>query len=579
MQQPSRRNLLGRLVASCALLLLLVWLYENLPQLRGVPSKRWALSQLYYVEYSEKAGLVREQVSRLLDGSARSPAPPAPALSVAGAIYAAPVTVGVRPAQAGDPVYFTLDGSIPTKRSPRYDAPISIERTTTLRARVLRRGAVPGEIATQAYVVGEDLQLPIVAVSTDPAGLYDSWSGIFSNPFMQGRAWERSAVVDYFPRAGSAAQFEAGVRVHGNYSRTFAKKSLRLRYDIGAAKRPDEGGILFPQNVSGSWEVILRQGGDGYVARLRDELFQTINMEIGGISSPFEPVFMFINGEPQGIYNLREHIDAGFLREKFGEGDYDLVVDGSRAASGDLRAFRELTTFLERHDPANDRVFAEAATMIDIDNTRDYWLLNIYAANVDWPGWNTYMFRRRDGADRRWRWISWDADTTFDLRGTELDHNTLAFATRDTLRDDLLWEYSEFDHDRAEDLEGTRIIRRLLRNPAFRDSFASRLRELLDDQLLPEKMLARLDALTRTVQHDLPADWAVWSIDKEQYELDVQRIREFIRKRPAVLRAQMQAWSSPAPSAFEPMAGPAGHYSNAGDIGYGDPASGGPVEQ
>jgi hypothetical protein len=180
-----------------------------------------------------------------------------------------------------------------------------------------------------------------------------------------------------------------------------------------------------------------------------------------------------------------------------------------------------------------------ASELLDLDNLTDYWLFNIYAANLDWPHHNVFSFRRRTGSDRRWRWISWDADATFNFLGQGLRHNTLAWATRDRLRHELRFNNEKGLLDAEHNLISTIIVRKLLQNPQFRSSFLARAEQLLENQLRPEAVERHLSRLIDGVSHDLPADWRRWSIEEADYWRNVAQIREFIRQRPILLKQHL----------------------------------------
>jgi hexosaminidase len=48
-------------------------------------------------------------------------------------------------------IHFTLDGSIPSEESPRYEAPVTITDSTVLTARVFKERAVPSESTTAVF--------------------------------------------------------------------------------------------------------------------------------------------------------------------------------------------------------------------------------------------------------------------------------------------------------------------------------------------------------------------------------------------------------------------------------------------
>jgi hypothetical protein len=190
----------------------------------------------------------------------------------------------------------------------------------------------------------------------------------------------------------------------------------------------------------------------------------------------------------------------------------------------------------------------------------DYWIANIYAANLDWPHHNTYAFRSRNAPDARWRWVSWDADATFDFMGQGLHHDTLAWAMRAELRHDLKFNNHKGNPDRERSLISTLILRRLLQNDAFRQRFVARLLELLQTEFREDRMERRLQQVITPVLGDLRLDLARWPETEATFDANLEQIRTFFRRRPDILmghvrqhfpaetRRLVTSRSSPAPS-------------------------------
>ena len=522
-------------------LLAVATVYFLSPAKKLVESRNHAIDQLYLAHFTERISSLLGNPDRVSAQVASNPQIPAPKASATSGFFETPVEVQFDADIAAAEIYFTTDGSIPTPDSRRYSAPIEIRESTTLRARVLVPGRLPGAVATETYIVGEDLQLPILALTSDPNGLFDDWAGIFKDPFERGKAWRRPAKVTYISASrDQVVQLEAGIKIHGNYTRELPKKSLRLFYAAENAQSESLPQVLRPVQGATEHQVVLRQGGDDHTTRIRSMLFDSLLRELGGITTHYETVFVFINGDPIGVYNVRDYIDIHFLRRNFGSGDYDLIVDGVRPKAGKMSGYSEFLSFLRSHDLADEKNFERASSIVDVQNTLDYWLANIYAASTDWPGRNTYIFRATDRADRKWRWISWDKDVSFNKYDTELEHNTLAYAIRDSLRDDLLWHYAEFDQDTEHYLAGTLIIRKLLENRVFRNRFVTRCLDLLNTTFSPENVERHLQTIIDAARSDVARDWQIWSFDEERYRQEVERIRHFARHRPAVVRQHLR---------------------------------------
>ena len=102
-----------------------------------------------------------------------------PELSLSGGFYDDAVALSMAPVQAGLEIYYTLDGSEPDESSNEYIGPILIQTTSVVRARSFTSEFLPSDIITATYLIGEDFQLPVVSLSTDPPNLWDYDTGIY----------------------------------------------------------------------------------------------------------------------------------------------------------------------------------------------------------------------------------------------------------------------------------------------------------------------------------------------------------------------------------------------------------------
>lgn len=458
---------------------------------------------------------------------------------VQGGFYDKPVRVALTNIKEA-PIYYTLDGSIPTKRSLRYRTPLLIDHTTLLRFRSLLPAFLPGPTATHTYMIKEDFHLPVLSVGMSPASLWNKYSGIYANSEKRGRKWQRAAHAEYFEGPQSRpVRFPAEMKIHGNWSRGAPKKSFQMTYSTAALEAMDTAGLLnSPEIKNPQRTVILRAGATDASYRLGDELFRSIFAAAGGLISRSTPVMVLLNGKPWGLYNIHEKIDQGYLKRRYGEGQYELVSQerSPRVLFGDGRGWKDLIDFFTAHDLTDDEEFRRAAQLVDIDNFTDHRLFNIYAGNLDWPHNNDYAFRKI-GQGERWRWISWDADETFQ-EDRSLEHNTLLWASRDGLRHDL--SYGGKKSDAEEFLTSTLILRSLLRNPSYRNYFISRFCDLLNSHLSTSRVEARFTEILDEMEPHLEADWTLWPGSKEAYSKSVVGIRSFIAQRPHILIKHFQ---------------------------------------
>ncbi|MDB5104056.1 MAG: Por secretion system C-terminal sorting protein [Fibrobacteres bacterium] len=528
---------------------LAVLLFGRMESARGVRRQLWGLNQQNFQEFERK--LKARKLPRVDDrfaGHGSDATPPEVAMDPKGG-FASSHTRVVLSAPGREEIRYTLDGSIPDHYSAVYTGPLSIESTTVVRARILKRGLLPGPTVSGTYFLEPRPGMPVVSLVMDPVTLWNKYSGIYENPRKSGEEWERPVDFEVLRAPGQAAWISKGrIRVHGGYSRTHPKKSFRLRYpvldrDAGAAER----GILVPRGVGRERTVVLRAGGSNSRHRLRDELFSALYRRSGGIASGFEPVTVYLNGAYWGIYDAREYVDGDFLEARFGPGKYELLAfdskhrnDWATSIIGKKKAWKETVRFFQGSDLTRAEAYAKAGELLDFPSLIDYWAHNVYAANIDWPYNNMTVFRKVDG-DGRWRWISWDADATFDFGGGKVGHATLEWAIRDRIRNDLKHNYEKgLYEDEGTFLVSTLFMRKLLANPEFKSAFVTRFTDLLNTEFRPERVEALLDSILALSRSDLPRDWKRWGLTDSSFRADQGLMRGFIHDRPAVVRSHLE---------------------------------------
>ncbi len=400
--------------------------------------------------------------------------------SVPSGFYSENISVEL---SADGDIWFTTDGSDPGNGvGELYSQPIEINSTTEVRASTIKAAAVSadgtvGSIHTVSYVVGQDVnerfgsETLIFVLSTDPYNLYDYEYGIAvpgkiyddyvaehpgeeipytapGNYFQTGREWERPIYVEVFESDGDKVIDQAaGVRLSGGYSRVPDQKSLRLiaRKDYD----PDNGKFkyaFFPgeENADGVPvteydRLVLRNGAnDREFAGVRDELSQKLAQDYGyPVTQHTTPAAVFLNGEYYGFAWLHENFNEDYLATQFGgnKENYEIVSNTEDADEGSERALADYAKVLEYYDRdlTDDKVFGEFCDLVDIDNLMQYYCMQIFISNKDWPGNNYKAFRyypsegeEAEGfRDGRWRFMFFDAEFAWSLYGENPRLNTL----------------------------------------------------------------------------------------------------------------------------------------------------------
>jgi hypothetical protein len=260
---------------------------------------------------------------------------------------------------------------------------------------------------------------------------------------------------------------------------------------------------------------------------LRNSLVGTLARQIGVCAARSRPVLLFLNGEPWGIYQLRERIDRWFLEDHYGIRSADLLdtptVGGLEAVvEGDRQHWDRLMEYVAAHDLSEPAHLARVQALVDLDNLIDYTILQVYSANSDWLRSNVSQFRSR-APGGRWQWFVWDSDWSFGLT----PHSDVQDRTVDVVLDPGDPETGGAD---------TLLLCKLLDNRDFRERFLVRTADLLNTALSPPAVIAEIDALASELEADVAYETARWSSPSD-WSANVETLRAFARARPDIVRA------------------------------------------
>ena len=336
---------------------------------------------------------------------------------------------GDTPACCGDGTYETV-GKV-------YTGPISITKTSIVRAIAHKAGQLPSTVRTHTYLYGmpsSRRNLPALSLVTDDRHLWGS-KGIQKQPnaTYHGIAWERPVSAELIrPDDNGGFAVDCGIRIQGggyvrprynpNGGLPFSKYSFRLYfrgdYGTGRLEYPLFGDIP----VQSFDRLVLRAGMNDHTNPfIKDEWARRLCSNVGQVSPRGTFVNLFINGQYKGYYNPTERIDTKFLADWYQTDEsYDLIAQFNEVRAGTVTAWRNLLNYVNRHDMQDPEHFQFVEQQLDMAAMADYLLPLIYAANDDWPHNNWRVASHKP--DGLFRFINWDAEWTF---SKSTSHNTI----------------------------------------------------------------------------------------------------------------------------------------------------------
>jgi hypothetical protein len=479
----------------------------------------------------------------------------------------------------GFQVYYTLNGNEPTTGSIPYVGPISITgragdpnsysiiSTTTyeyatwappvgevfkasvLRVSLFQDGVRAGPVHSHTYFVdggmADRYDLPVISIVTDSLNLFDYDTGIYvlgrihdefrqqnpgfqptfnggapSNYSLRGDEWERPMHIEMFEPGGVVgfAQ-DAGVRIHGGWSRNFRQKSLRLysRSEYGTSRFRHR---IFPEKTLDNFNrLILRNSGQDWTQTLiRDAFMQGLADDLGFDVLAYRPAVLFLNGEYWGIHNIRERYDVFYIETNHGvPGDQvDRLTLNSQVQEGSDQHYQQMISYIGINGLAEQDHFEYIETQMDVENFMNYYISNIYINNTDWPHNNIDYWRKRTEMyepagpavhDGRWRWMMFDTDFGFGWNRPS-----------DAYRYNLLERALDPDGSSGNNPWSTFLMRKLLENVEFRNEFIDRFADLLNTQFSPERVLARLEATKSAIEPYMQEHFDRWGYHDDRWQ-------------------------------------------------------------
>ena len=490
-------------------------------------------------------------------------------LSHEGGFYISPFYLKIN-SLSDDTIYYTLNGSIPTKYSNvfkdslffdyKYSSPNifaeiptspdqslishkaweplenNIHKASILRCASFNNGVRTSNIYTHTFLIDsmifEKYDLPVISLITEMENLFSEDSGIYipgkhfnldnpestGNYFQSGDAWERPVHIEYYGNNGEFGFSQGcGVRIHGGKTRHAAQKSLRLyaRQEYGENYFNYQ---LLPQKNQNKYKRILLRtsmatswkGNTMINDVLAHELVRNLNVDF----QDYQPVVVYINGEYWGIHNLRDRIDKWYIAYSHNLHEDSVIFSYEKNSQ-----FNNLIDYIESNNLEDDNNYEYLLTQIDIDNFIDYQISEMFFSNYDWPSNNVTHWKPKK-PDGKWRWIFYDIDDGFG----DYTYNMFVHATMND--DQITWPNSP---------TSTLIFRNLLKNQCFVNQFINRYAEILNQNFDTHTTENKLFSIKELYKHEIKHHISRWGYpeNETQWEREIENVLlKFVQKRP-----------------------------------------------
>lgn len=439
-----------------------------------------------------------------------------------------------------DEIYYTLDGSEPSKESSKYEEPLLvydvsqnentnsmridfsalffksnteyvvpnylIDKCTILKVAYYDQNGQRSKTEERVYFVGYGDKsgyndVNIISITAEPEDLFSSDKGIYvlgdsfeeykettdyeqiqeylwgANYKHSGREWEREANIQVFNTEKELVLSQnVGLRIQGGVSRAFYPKSLNFY----ARDEYESNQMRYDFFGTGYYpqRVTLSSGGNDYFGKIRDRIGAELTEECNFSTMNYIPYVLFLNGEYWGFYYLAEKYDENYIEHYYNIDKDNVVIIKQRSLEAGKPEDYELYEEMVE--------FVESADMTVDENYEKACSMIDIESFIDYYAAEIYMARNADWPSANfalWRSSKVSKKPYEDgkWRWMLFDVNTSA------LHSDLE------EHDTlAYVLEECSLFSNLSENEKFRDAFAKRLREMRDNYFTLEKVELKL---------------------------------------------------------------------------------------
>lgn len=474
----------------------------------------------------------------------------APTIDLEAGYYSGTQMVTIQNNEPNSTLHYTIDGTLPTTNSPIYSGAITIDETKVVKARSysMDSNILPGKIDFNTYLIDESFTLPVFSVAAD--GIQDLAGG-------QGELRPIGS-IEYFDLSQERVAVGYGdLNRHGQDSWALPHRSLDwvTRDEMGYtstvraqlfsySERDEHQRIMFRASGDDNYPAVNDNDHEGS-CHVRDEYVHTLaqkgNMKLD--VRAVERVILFLDGQYWGVYGMRERpVDHDYTKYYYDQGKYDLHYlatwgDTWAEYGGDeaFAAWAELRDFALNNDLGVDANYEYVKDNLQLVGLIDYMLMNLNTVSSDWLNYNTGWWEGTDpdGDHKKWGYILWDNDASFDYYINYSGVPDISpYAEPCDINDisDYMDQFFSGYWGGGPDVgKHEKIFLKLQEeSEEFRQLYYSRSADLMNTVFSCDNMLTTLDSMIAIIEPEMPRQIARWGGTMEEWESNVQDMRDFI---------------------------------------------------
>lgn len=464
-----------------------------------------------------------------------------PSFDLAAGFYTGSVTVTITNNEPSSSVYYTLSGSLPSVTSTLYTGPITISSTSVLKAIAISTNPQirSSFIEFSTFFINISHTMSVVSIAATSLTTLANGSGS-TTPV---------GSCEYFDTNGvRKAKTYGGFNRHGQDSWVLSQRSLDFmsRDEMGYNYTLKEQ--LFPQTPRDEYqEIIFRAAGDDNFpadyrpanqgsAHMRDAYIHMLAKN-GGMALDVRlsvKTIVYINGQYWGVYDIRDNPDDhDNTKYYYGQDKFHLQFietwGNTWAEYGGAQSITDwntLRSYIINNPMTNQANFDYVASQLDITSLVDYIVVNSFTVCTDWLNYNTGWWRGMDttGTHRRWGYILWDNDATFDHYINYTGVPSTQYNAPPCNPQTMTASYSDPQQHLT-------VLNRLLTNTDFRTWFINHQIDLWNTVFSCNNMLSQFDSIITVLTPEMQAHCTRWNGQMNDWVNNAQTLRTFISNR------------------------------------------------
>lgn len=405
-------------------------------------------------------------------------------------------------------IYYTLDGSMPTKQSKIYNSPIILDKTTVVKAINYEDGKKSSEVVTGTYFVNEKHTIPVLSIS-----LADSdFTSLNRN--LSSTTYTVKAHAELYEK-DSSFSIDCGIKLFGGQTRYISKKSFALKFSSKYGESTLDYKVFDNRDAVNYDTLVVRSGSqDSVGAMFRDELATSIMDEYGTVDvQSYKPVILYINGRYWGVYFLREKVNEEFVSHHYNvdPNDTNIIRVDNDLSAGSSHFYNSIRNYIQNHNMQSDEHYEYISNKIDIDNFIDFWIGEIYTTNNDIV--NMRFFNNPNVDNGKMKMIFYDFDYAF----YNYSINYLNWMTQSS-------GLGEKNYDNT-------ILRGLMQNNKFKKRFVERLSYNMKNVWSEKNIDNKYNELYNMLKPEMQRNQERWGLTYSQWEDNCKELKNYLEKR------------------------------------------------